>query len=133
MRVSLHFPPGAFDDARAAYLCDWQHGGSADTLARWVAAAITTHAARTTAERAAAALPVENRAGRGQTRSFDLPAEVVAMMHDAITTDQEANRWPSDSRWAVEAVAAAVDAGRTRAGGDLPAPPARLPNRLKRR
>lgn len=53
-------------------------------------------------------------------------------MRAAITADQQAGRWPSDSAWCGEAIAAAVDQARAQSGGSLPTPPPRLPNRLVR-
>ena len=53
-------------------------------------------------------------------------------MRSAITADQQAGRWPSDSAWSAEAIALAVDEARKANGGTLPTPPARLPNRLVR-
>ena len=41
-------------------------------------------------------------------------------------------RLASDSAWCSEAIAAAVDAARTKNDGSLPTPPPRLPNRLVR-
>lgn len=132
-RLGLYLTPQEFTDAKAAYLADWNAGGQADTIARWVAAAIDTHAARSTAERAQLARPVGRAAERtGTTRSFGIPSDTAARMRAAITNDQQADRWPSASAWCGDAIAAAVAAARRRDKGRLPTPPARLPNRLSR-
>lgn len=131
-RLGMYLTPAEFDDAKAAYLADWKHGGEADTFARWIAAAIDNYARRTPRERAGAKPRGRADERTGSTRSFSIPTDTVARMRDAITADQQADRWPSDSAWCGEAIAAAVDQARSRAGGALPPPPPRLPNRLVR-
>ena len=115
-----------------AYLADWTNGGEADTFARWIAAAIETYAARTPKQRATAQPRGRADERTGSTRSFAIPTDTVARMRAAINADQQAGRWPSDSAWCSEAIAAAVDAARTKNDGSLPTPPPRLPNRLVR-
>lgn len=133
-RLGVYLTPGEFDSAKAGYLADFTHGGQADTFARWVAAAIGTHAARTPTQRAELAQPPKARADRrtGSSRSFSVPADTVTRMRAAITADQHADRWLSASAWCGQAIALAVDAARAQAGGTLPTPPPRLPNRLIR-
>ena len=132
-RLGIYLTPVEFDQAKAGYLADWTNGGTADTFARWIAAAIDTHAARTPRQRATEAQPRERSDERtGSTRSFSIPVETVARMRAAITADQHAGRWPSDSAWCGEAISLAVSAARDRNGGALPTPPPRLPNRLVR-
>lgn len=132
-RLGIYLTPVEFDDAKAAYLTDWTNGGQADTFARWIAQAIDSHARRTPKQRADRAHP-KGRADQrtGSTRSFSIPADTVARMRAAITADQQAGRWPSDSAWCGEASALAVEASRAQNGGTLPTPPPRLPNRLVR-
>jgi hypothetical protein len=131
-RLGIYLTPEEFDDAKAGYLADWSNGGEADTFGKWIAAAIEAYAARTPKQRAAA--PPRGRAEErtGATRSFAVPSDTVARMRAAITADQKADRWPSDSAWCGEAIAAAVDQARDQNGGSLPTPPPRLPNRLAR-
>ncbi len=131
-RLGIYLTPQEFDDAKAAYLADWGNRGQADTFARWIAAALDTYAARTPKQRSSA--PARGRAEErtGSTRSFSIPTDTVARMRAAITADQQAGRWPSDSAWCGEAIALAVDQARTQNGGSLPTPPPRLPNRLVR-
>lgn len=131
-RIGIYLTPQAFDDAKAAYLADWTNGGEADTFARWIAAAIETYAARTPKQRATAQPRGRADERTGSTRSFAIPTDTVARMRAAINADQQAGRWPSDSAWCSEAIAAAVDAARTKNDGSLPTPPPRLPNRLVR-
>jgi len=132
-RLGIYLTPAEFDDAKAGYLADWANGGSADTFARWIAAAIDTHAARTPKQRAAKAQPKARAEERtGSTRSFSIPTDTVARMRAAVTADQQAGRWPSDSAWCGEAIGLAVDAARAGNAGTLPTPPPRLPNRLVR-
>lgn len=132
-RLGLYLTPGEFNDAKAAYLADWTSGGEADTFARWIAAAIDTYARRTPEQRAGAKPRGRAEKRTGSSRSFAIPTDTVARMRAAITADQQAGRWPSDSAWCGEAIAAAVDQARNQAGGSLPTPPPRLPNRLVRR
>ena len=131
-RLGIYLTPEEFDDAKAGYLADWSNGGEADTFGKWIAAAIEAYAARTPKQRAAA--PPRGRAEErtGATRSFAIPSDTVGRMRAAITADQQAGRWPSDSAWCGEAIAAAVDQARDHNGGTLPTPPPRLPNRLVR-
>ena len=130
-RLGIYFHPADFTHAKAAYLADWQNGGTADTFAKWIAAVLLDHAQLTPAQRAGLTLP-ERSDGAGSTRSFALPAAVHDAVRAAIVADQDAGRWVSASTWAAVAVHAAVHAAEQRAGGPLPAPPARLPNWLRR-
>lgn len=132
-RLGVYVTPQEFTDAKAAYLAAWQLGGEADTFAKWIGTAIDAHASRSVDERTELARPQERSAQRsGSTRSFSIASDVVARMRKAITADQQAGRFPSDSAWCGDAIAAAVHSTRQAAGGALPTPPARLPNRLVR-
>ena len=132
-RLGIYLSPAEFEQAKAGYLADWTNGGSADTFARWIAAAIDTHADRTPRQRATQALPkARGDEPTGGTRSFSIPTATIRRMRTAITADQHAGRWPSDSAWCGEAIALAVNTARDRNGGALPTPPPRLPNRLVR-
>lgn len=132
-RLGIYMSSTEFQDAKAAYLADWQAGGEADTFARWIAAALEAHAARTPAEREPLTRPVgRSKTRTGSPRSFNVAADTVERMREGVTADQDAGRWLSDSAWAGDAIAAAVEAARERTGGQLPEPPARLPSRLRR-
>lgn len=132
-RLGIYLTPTEFNDARGAYLADWSNGGDADSFARWIAAAIDTHAARTPKQRADRdRLRTRSEERTGSSRSFSIPTSSMKRMRAAISADQKAGRWPSDSAWCAEAMALAVDAAREANGGVLPSPPARLPNRLVR-
>ena len=129
----MYLTPEEFESAKGAYLADWTHGGPADTFARWIGAAIDTHSRRTPQQRADRGRPRGRAEERtGSTRSFSIAVDTVARMRAAITADQHAGRWASDSAWCSEAIAAAVDQARVQNGGVLPTPPPRLPNRLAR-
>lgn len=95
---------------------------SVDSFARWISAALAAHAALTPAQRATAAaeLPEEPRSGSGFTRSFELDDTTVQAMEDAITADRRAHRFVTRSQFGNEAVRAAIEAAKTRAGGVLP-------------
>lgn len=131
-RVGIYLSRAQFEEAKGAYLADWAAGGEADTFSGWIAAAIEAHAARTPAQRATAEPRGRAEQTTGVTRSFVVPADTAEKMRAAIGADQQAGRWPSMSAWCGEAVERAVEAARTQAGGTLPTPPARLPNRLVR-
>lgn len=132
-RLGIYLTPAEFDGARGAYLADWMNGGDADTFARWIAGAIEAHAARTPQQRAKRGrLRGRSDERTGSSRSFSIPTSTVQRMRAAISADQKAGRWPSDSAWCAEAMAIAVEEARTANGGTLPTPPARLPNRLVR-
>ncbi len=130
-RVGIYLTREEFDDARAAYLADWTAGGEADTFARWVAQVLEEHAARSPQERAHVARPTEEGRG-GSTRSVAIPTDTIGRMRAAIAEDQRHGRWPTDSGWCGDALAAAAARARAANGGTLPVPPARLPNRLVR-
>jgi hypothetical protein len=132
-RLGIYLTPVEFDGARGAYLADWMNGGAADTFGRWIAGALDAHADRTPKQRADRG-GLRGRAGErtGSTRSFSVPTATMQRLRAAITADQKAGRWPSDSAWSAEAIAIAVDEARRANGGRLPTPPARLPNRLAR-
>lgn len=132
-RLGIYLTPEEFADAKSAYLTDWKHGGQADTFARWIGAALATHAARTPKKRAdTGQLKGRAETRTGSARSFSIPADNIERMREGISADQQADRWLSDSAWAGEAIARAVEAARATNGGTLPVPPPRLPNRLVR-
>lgn len=132
-RLGIYLTPAEFNGARAAYLADWSNGGEADTFARWIAVALDAHASRTPKQRAdRGGLRGRSEERTGSTRSFNIPTVTMKRMRAAITADQQAGRWPSDSAWAAEAIGLAVDDARASNGGTLPTPPDRLPNRLVR-
>ena len=131
-RIGIYLTPAEFDNAKAAYLADWTNGGEADTFGRWIGGAIDTYAARTPKQRSGAQPRGRADERTGSTRSFLVPTEILERMRAAITADQHAGRWPSDSAWCGEAIAYSVEQAQSRNGGTLPTPPPRLPNRLVR-
>lgn len=132
-RIGIYLTPSLFNAAKAAYLVDWRLGGHSDTFARWIAGAIDAHAACTPQQRADLERDTSRATERsGSPRSFSIPNAIAARMRQAIAADQQTNRWPTVSAWVGDAIAAAVSEATRRAGGPLPEPPARLPNRLVR-
>lgn len=130
-RLGLRLSPSEYTAAKAAYLADWQTVRQADMFRKWVGAALAAHAARSVNERERLATTVSEGRAVNDARTFDVDVDVLERMRAAIGEDNAAGRWPSESAWARDAIAAAVDDARERAGGQLPTPPARLPNRLR--
>lgn len=133
-RVGIYFRPGQFDEAKAAYLADWQAGGEADTFGRWIADAIDRYARTTTQARADGLRLLEQYGSetRGLTRSFNIPDSTIDRLRDAQRHDRDANQWTSQSEFCAGAIASAIATAKQRAGGQLATPPRRLPNRLTR-
>lgn len=131
-RIAIVLQAREFTAAKSAYIGDWTSGGDADTFAKWIASALNKHAERPAQQRAAGARPERTAPGRGITRSFDLPTDTTDRMREAIIDDRQVGRRVSLSDWCGDAVHAAVQEAQHRAGGVLPVPPTRLPNRLIR-
>ena len=104
--LGICYHPADFTDAKSAHLAAWRAGGTADTFATWIAAVLVDHVQPDPAQRAAVTLP-SHTGGGGSTRSSTLPGSVHEAVRAAVVVEQNA-------------------------GGTLPAPPARLPNRLQR-
>lgn len=131
-RTGIYFRPETFDDAKSAYLVDLDARPEApDSIARWIAEAMELHANKTPEERKEIVnqLPEEPQGGAGFTRSFELPDHVLELRDGAITTDRRNGRVTTRSGFATEAIRHAIEQARQRAGGVLPEPPARLPNK----
>lgn len=132
-RVGIYITPEDHDAAKSGYLAAWEAGGDADRFRTWIGQALEEHAARTPAERARLARPTGRASKRtGASRSFDIPTDTIARVRTAIRADNKAGRYPSDSAWYTDAIAAAVEVAREANGGVLPDPPPRLPVRMKR-
>lgn len=133
-RLGVYISTDEYEDAKAAYVTAYARGGQIDNFARWIAAALNEHAARTTAQRAKHARMKERspwgKGKAGASRSFAIPTDTLERMQEAMDDDLIAGQWPTRSEWAGDAIAAAVEAAR--AEGPLLDPPKRLPNRLKR-
>lgn len=128
-RVGVYLHADEFDDAKSAYLADLDADpGAPDSFARWVAAAIDTHAGRTPPQRAALARAEVERP-RGFTRSFPVPTDSLDRLRTALLADRHAGRATSRSAFIADAVASAVATTRARTGGTLPPAPVRLPNK----
>lgn len=133
-RVGAYLAPSQFLDAKAAYLADWLNGGEANTFSRWLGEALASYARQSAKQRTAAAEAREPRADaqQGKARSFVVRESDINAMRQGIGEDQKAGRWPTVSQWCGEALEAAISKARERNGGELPVPPARLPNKLVR-
>lgn len=124
--ISVTLTTQQLRDARAAFLADWEHGGSTATFTAWIEAALRTHAARTPTQRADNMVTAS-----GQTRSFRITDSTRALVAEAVAADCAAGCWVSLSTWAAAAITTATEAARRR--GPLPTPPERLPGRLPTR
>lgn len=132
-RLGIYLTAEQFTGAKAAYLADWINGGEANTFTRWIGDVLSTHAERSPQERVQRSKLRDRATERtGSSRSFNVPTAAVEQMRAAITADHGAGRWPSDSAWCGEAIDLATEDAKAKNGGSLPAPPARLPNRLTR-
>lgn len=132
VRISLYLHPDTYHDTRAAYVADFEQPDPASSYAEWIAEAVRTHAGLRAEQRAQLAdtQPVIDRAGVGIHRTVKVPANVQAVMDDARRADRLTGRAIGRSGFAYQAILAAIDTARHRAGGTLPEPPARLPKSL---
>lgn len=136
INLGVYLTADTYEEMKAAYLADWSNRrGEADTLYRWVTNALSTHAALSSTSRVKKSTAGAKRAPTrtGNTKAFKVAVDVYQRMQDAIAADESAGHWSSESAWCVDAITHAISAARSANGGTLPTPPARLPNRLKRR
>lgn len=132
-RTGIYLQAATFAAARSAYIADFENvAGSPDTFGGWLAGVLDRHARLSPRSRAALAdrLPAET-VGGGVNRAFILPAATVQAMHEAIAADRRAGSIASRSQFASVAIRSAIEDSRSRAGGELPPVPARLPNKLR--
>ncbi|MBN9748573.1 hypothetical protein DMP23_47635 [Amycolatopsis sp. A1MSW2902] len=137
-RIAWYWRLPDFDDARAAYLADWQCDErerirGPEKFAAWIGRALSRFAELTPQERAARVERPPAEGITGGSRSFEVPDGDLAAMRKAMREDREAGLWTSDSGWVAGAIATAVEAARTRAGGTLPTPPTRLASSYRHR
>lgn len=135
VRLGGYWQPGTFDTAKRGYLADLDtQPDSPGTFAGWIDRAIRHHAELTPQQRqqVAAKLGEESHEGQGNSRSFDVAADTVQAMESAVAADRRHGRVTSRAGFIAEAARAAVVEARTRYGAELPAAPARLPNRPPR-
>lgn len=136
INLGVYLTAETYDEMKAAYLADWSNRrGEADTLYQWVTNALSTHASLSSTSRVKRSTAGAKRATirTGNTKAFKVATDVYQRMQDAIAADESAGHWSSESAWSVDAITHAISAARAANGGTLPNPPARLPNRLKRR
>ncbi len=130
--LSITIRPEDLDQAKSAYLFDWLREGRHDTFPRWLGAVIRRHAALASEERAQIeATRPPKVTSRGLKRAFQMDPRDVAEMARARNDDFVGHRrYVSEADWCGDAIRQAIEAARTAAGGTLPPPPARLPNRM---
>lgn len=134
-RLGTYWRLATFEAAKAAYLADLDTLAQApDSFARWIDAALTDHAALSPERRAKLARTLPREAeGQGVSRSFILNQTTVTAMEEAMVADRKTTGWVySRTEFMSQAVRAAITEARTRYGTELPAPPARLPNKPPR-
>lgn len=135
VRLGTYWHSATFALARRAYLADLDTvPDGPGSLGGWIDQAIQAHARLVPEQRAAAVarLDPEQRDPRGVSRSFVIGVATVDAMESAIVADRRHGRVVSRTEFVSEAVRAAAHAARQRNGGELPAAPARLPNRPPR-
>lgn len=131
-RLGLYLRQATLEGAKSAYVADLDTLADPPTsFARWIAAALDAHAARTPADRArlAEAHPDPEEGKRGVNRAFILPVDTITRMEETTGIDRRAGRMQSVSQLAAEALRIAIEDARVRNGGSLPIAPKRLPNK----
>jgi hypothetical protein len=131
VRVGMYLHRKTFEEAKSAYLVDLDTAPAAPgNFAVWISQVLAGHAQLAPNKRLELAhqLPEETPEGRGISRSFHIPEQVIDEMNAAIVADRQHGRFLSRSEFATEAIRLATQSARTRAGGVLPPPPKRLPN-----
>lgn len=132
--LSITVRPEDFEAAKAAYLSDWTREGRYDGFPKWLGAALRTHAQLTPEQRGAVeAHRPPKTTSRGLKRAFQMDPTDVELMRASIHEDLEHGRYSSEADWCGDALREAIDGARARAGGTLPTPPTRLPNRMPER
>lgn len=129
-RISCYLSRTAFDEARAAFIADFEDAPTTSprTFKAWAGKAVIDHANRTPAERAAlrAVLP-RNGNSKYSVQVLRLAPEVFEKLDDMIRRDHKRGRDHSPSAAVAEAIRVATMRSRARRGGTLPPPPERLP------
>lgn len=131
-RLGIYLHAGTVAEAKSAFIADLAHVPAPPTsFAEWVGRALDSHTSRTLEQRAALAQEHPDTAGTvGENRAFILPEATIQALKETAHADLLAGRGLSASQLAAEALRVAIDQARTRNGGTLPPPPARLPTRL---
>lgn len=136
--IGLYWDPETWSTARAAYLSDLDRDPQCpDAYIGWLHRVIELHIERGPADRAAAGVepPARRQGGQGLTRTYPLVDDLVERMDDAIVDDRrELGRALGRSSFVHEAVSLGIVAATARRDdGQLPAAPAKLPTRPRRR
>ncbi|CCH80394.1 conserved hypothetical protein [Nostocoides japonicum T1-X7] len=131
--TGAYWDPDTWQLARAAYVADLDNDPDAPgAFIGWIHRAIEQHVARGVRGRARLRLEELAPAGggrRGFNRHHPLRADTRAALELAIVEDRRGSGVPlSRSGFLREAVLAAIDASRRRAGDELTPIPGRLPN-----
>jgi hypothetical protein len=133
IRLGTYWRLSTFQGAKSAYLADLdQLRDAPDSFARWVDRAIRRHADLTPDKRGSLVRRLPAEAGDAASRSFHVGSTTVDAMEGAIVDDRRHGRVISRTEFVSEAVRAATVEARKRYGQDLPAAPARLPNKPPR-
>lgn len=129
--LTLYIPLRELKAAQSAYIADFQRGGPCETFAMWIEDVISVHAKRRLGQR------VDEAQKLGPTKDVECVRAVNKIGADAMNTlrrsvaeEHKAGHYASDAVWVRTAFAQAVS--ESKAHGPLPAPPPRLPRKLKR-
>ncbi|MGD7708107.1 hypothetical protein [Microlunatus sp. Y2014] len=132
-KLGVYLSLAVFEDAKSAYLVDFDDVDGPDTFGGWVDAILARFSSLTPQERAAAAASLpEVDPGPATQRSWAVSDETIQAITAAISADRQTGRVTSRSQFAVDALRSAVAVATERRGGSLPPAPSRLPNRLTR-
>lgn len=132
-KLGVYLSLAVFEDAKSAYLVDFDDVDGPDTFGGWVDAVLARFSSLTPQDRAdaTASLP-EVDPGAATQRSWAVSDETIQAITAAISADRRAGRVTSRSQFAVDALRSAIVIATDRRGGSLPPAPSRLPNRLTR-
>lgn len=132
-KLGVYLSLAVFEDAKSAYLVDFDDIDGPDTFAGWVDVVMARFAGLDPTDRAAAidGLP-ETDVSSATQRSWSVSEDTMQAITDAISADRHTGRITSRSQFAVDALRSAIAAAAERRGGRLPTAPRRLPNRLTR-
>lgn len=134
--IGVYLQRPTFNAARSAYIADLDNLSTGpDTFARWIDDALAAHAGLDTSARKSIGerqQPEQRTEARGINRTFQVGQDTIDAVNAALIADRKAGHLRSRSEFAVEAILAATEAAKQRAGGVLPEAPARLPNRAMR-
>lgn len=129
-RVGVYLLPGAYDDAKSAFIADWRNERIIDNFPGWIENAAIRYAERTPQERAELARPTGQGKGRGMGYALRVTDRTLEAVAAGMLADQKVDRFPTRSSWLGDALTAATAASKERNGGTLPPAPDLLPRQL---